>query len=287
MTRNTRILAALLAVLLVISLNSCSLWNRFFGPKAEETQLGTYVTLPEQILSDGDEVTWSFAELPETSTLQGFMPSDTSALISFKPDVQGLYTIQLSRLVDGESEEETFSFEVIMPEDGEPLNEAPPTHVAAYLAAQADTAKPDEELASTIPGTGEKREYLTKLVTPGKSKASKPKTTRSTRGTSRKKAAVKPRPNRADLIPQATKTYTIQVSAWPKLSDAQLASDQLLEQYGIDNYIQRAFFKDKDEVYYRIRVGNFPSYAEADVYAKEIRNQTNLPAWVDFVRQEM
>jgi len=47
------------------------------------------------------------------------------------------------------------------------------------------------------------------------------------------------------------------------------------------------FFKDKDEIYYRLRVGNFQESKDAEAYAKEIQGMTSLPVWVDFVRQEM
>ena len=93
--------------------------------------------------------------------------------------------------------------------------------------------------------------------------------------------------SRGNLIPRATKTYTIQVSSWPSLEEAQGASQELLDKYGIDSYIQRAFFKDKDEIYYRLRIGSFKEQSAAAAYAKEIQSMTSLPVWVDFIRQEM
>ena len=93
--------------------------------------------------------------------------------------------------------------------------------------------------------------------------------------------------SRGNLIPLAAKTYTIQISSWPSLDEAQNASQQLLDNYGIESYIQRAFFKDRDEIFYRLRVGNFPDQSTAATYAKHVQEQTNLPVWVDFVRKEM
>ena len=282
MTRSFRTTSALMVVLLVLALSACSL----FKGKPEEVLLGQYVTPPEPEVDPGTVLSWVFENLPDTSAVTQFLPSDTSAMVAFKPDVPGTYEIRLIKTQGGKTKEELFVFEVNMPEDGEPLMEAPPEEIAAFIAAQAETLEAD--LPTTIPETGERREYLSKLVTPQKTTAPATPVKRKATPRPKPKRTVAPaEPNRADLIPKATKTYTIQVAAWPSLADAQIASEQLLEQYGIDNYIQRAFFKDRDEVYYRIRVGNFEKFSEANTYAKEIRDLTSLPAWVDFVRQEM
>ena len=288
MTRKTRI-GSLFAVLLLLSLLAgCSLLDRWFG--SEEAFLGQYITLPEETLPVDNGITWTFTQLPDTSEIRGFMPSDTANLVSFRPDVPGTYEVTVTWIEDDKEKEETYSYEVLVAEDGVTLEEEAPEHLQAYLATQGDTAKPETTETLSRTATGETREYMTKLVNPNQ-KQEKPKV-RKTAAPRKKptvrKPAVKPaQPNRAELIPKADKTYTIQVSAWPSLEAAQTASFDLLENYGIDNYIQRAFFKDKDEVYYRIRVGNFTSYDEASQYAANIKNLTNLPAWVDFVRQEM
>jgi len=286
MTRKGRINVLLVLVVLVGLLSSCSLLDRF--SKSEEVLLGQYVTLPQQSLEDSVKVRWSIANYPDSSKLTGVMPTDSSDLASFRPDVPGEYEIQL-QIIDGDDvETETFKYEVLMPEEGTPLDEAPPPFLKEYLASQPDSTTPGSTSIASVTPTGESRAYLDKLVNPNApkpTKASKPTT--APRKKTVQRAPLKADPNRAEIIPRSGSTYTIQVAAWPSLEGAQQASMELYEQYGVDNYIQRAFFKDKDEVYYRVRVGNFTSFQAAKTYAENIQKLTKYPAWVDFVRQEM
>ncbi len=292
MIRSRRIQVLMTLGLLLGFLSGCSLLDRF--KKTEDVLLGQYVRLPDQEVEDGVQFKWTFADLPDSSQLKGFLPSDSSLVAGFKPDVVGDYVVEFTRIEGEKTKTKSYKYDVTLPEDGTPLEEAPPDFLADYLAAAADStpAETTSAIAGTTP-TGEDRTYLTKLVNPNaavveKPKTSKPRATRKKRPRQKARTHMTPRePNRADLIPMAAKTYTIQVSAWPSLDAAQGASVELLEKYGIDNYIQRAFFKDKDEVYYRIRVGNFKSYQDAESYAAGIRERTQLLAWVDFVRQEM
>ena len=77
MTRNRHILPAFTAVLLVVLLGGCSLFNRLFS-KSEEVFLGQYVTLPAQLMEEGNTYAWSYAELPEESALQELTPTDSA-----------------------------------------------------------------------------------------------------------------------------------------------------------------------------------------------------------------
>ncbi|MCF6238969.1 MAG: SPOR domain-containing protein, partial [Candidatus Marinimicrobia bacterium] len=168
-------------------------------------------------------------------------------------------------------------------EDTSLVNNDIPEHLLDTAYA-GDTTATDTPTVGSMTDTGDQRRYLSKVNTPGRLKA--PVSRRSTaRSSTRKVTASKP--NRGNLIPRAAKTFTIQVSSWSSLDEAREASQELQDMYGIESYIQRAFFKDKDEIYYRLRIGNFNDPAAAQSYAKEIQAMTSLPVWVDFVRQEM
>jgi cell division septation protein DedD len=258
------------------------MWKSQFG--REEINLGEYVTLQVEEPVEGQVTRWIFAQLPDSSKLGGFLPADTNSIVSFKPDIPGEYDVILELTVNGETTETSYFYDVVIPEDSSLVSKAIPPHLLdmAYIG---DTTAADTPAVSSTTDTGDQRKYLSKVVTPGQ-----PKRTTAQRSTNRNKhtkRAVSSKPSRGNLIPRAAKTFTIQVSSWPSLEEAQEASQELSEKYGIDSYIQRAFFKDKDEIYYRLRIGNFQEQAAAQAYAKEIQAMTSLPVWVDFIRQEM
>ena len=74
--------------------------------------------------------------------------------------------------------------------------------------------------------------------------------------------------------------YTIQVAAWKSLEEAK--KDQLsLTKYGIDAYTQRAFIKNKNEYWWRVRVGNFSDFNQASKVKKQIESLREGSVWID------
>jgi len=271
-----------LLILFVLSiLVNCDMWNSHFG--RDEVILGEYVTLQVEELVEDQQVNWIFAQLPDSSKLLGFLPSDTLDLVSFKPDVAGNYDIVREVTLNGETEQTSYFYEAVMSEDNTIVDGEIPDHLFEALKAEDTTVA--EPAPVSLTDDGEQRRYLSKMKSPEEAKKARKPTAKKAKASVKKTKAVTT--SRGNLIPLASRTFTIQVSSWPSLEEAQAASSQLQNQYGIDSYIQRAFFKDKDEIYYRLRVGNFQESKDAEAYAKEIQDVTNLPVWVDFVRQEM
>ena len=279
MTNNVILKRALLILIVLSIMVNCDMWNSRFG--REEVNLGEYITLNVDEPIEGQQVNWIFSQLPDSSKLLGFLPADTLDLVSFKPDFAGNYDVVLEVTTDGETEQTHYYFEALMSEDNTLVDGEIPDHL--ILSSRSDDTTVADTPAVSLTDDGVQRRYLSKLKTPGD--APKP-----TRRVVKKKKVTKSQPaviSRGNLIPLAARTWTIQVSSWPSLDDAQSASKELQEKYGIESYIQRAFFKDKDEIYYRLRVGNFQESKDAEAYAKDIQDMTSLPVWVDFVRQEM
>jgi len=269
------------SLLIIAVFSACSMWNSWFG--SEEIKVGEYVTLEVEDMTDVEGILWVFSQLPDTSRLSGFLPADTVNQVSFRPDVPGEYEIILRLNIAGEIKETEYRYAAVMVEDSTLLSAEIPQHLidAGY---NGDTTVSDTPAVSSFTDEGTQRRYLEKIVPPHQAKAPvRRRSTTSKRSVSRPSAPE----SRGNLIPRAARTYTIQVSSWPSLEEAQQASQELLDQYGIDSYIQRAFFKDMDEIYYRLRIGNFQEQSAATAYAKEIQEQTNLPVWVDYVRLEM
>ncbi|MBC8376499.1 MAG: SPOR domain-containing protein [FCB group bacterium] len=279
MTNNVLLKYVLLILIVLSIMVNCDMWNSRFG--REEVNLGEYITLQVKEPVEGQKINWIFAQLPDSSKLLGFLPADTLDLVSFKPDFAGKYDVVLELTVDGEIEETSYFYEAIMGADNTLVDGEIPDHIIEALETNDTTVADTPSVSLTDEGV--QRRYLSKMKSPGETK--KPR-----KSIAKRKKATKSKPavtSRGNLIPLAARTYTIQVSSWPSLDDAQSASHELQQKYGIDSYIQRAFFKDKDEIYYRLRVGNFQESKDAEAYAKEIQDMTSLPVWVDFVRQEM
>ncbi|MCH7762503.1 MAG: SPOR domain-containing protein [Candidatus Marinimicrobia bacterium] len=86
-------------------------------------------------------------------------------------------------------------------------------------------------------------------------------------------------------IPKISERFTIQVASKKVLSDAEIVAAGLIDN-GYDAYIQKAYFKETDEVWFRIRIGSYDSRETATQVAKSISKKRGLSTWVDFVRYE-
>ena len=76
--------------------------------------------------------------------------------------------------------------------------------------------------------------------------------------------------------------YSIQVAAWPSLEQARIDQLKLIEQ-GVDAYIQRNYRKEKDEVWYRVRIGNFSDKIKAQKMKEQIESITGVESWLDVI----
>ncbi len=79
--------------------------------------------------------------------------------------------------------------------------------------------------------------------------------------------------------------YTIQVAAWPSLEQARINQLKLIEE-GVDAYIQRNYRKEKDEVWYRVRIGTFSDKIKAQEMQEQIESITGIKTWIDVIPME-
>ena len=91
--------------------------------------------------------------------------------------------------------------------------------------------------------------------------------------------------SKADQIRSLNGNYTIQIFS-EKISKVAENKMYKLKNMGLDSYIPKAYFEKDDQIWYRVRVGNFISKEEANSAAIEISKLTNLKTWVDKVRVE-
>ena len=126
----------------------------------------------------------------------------------------------------------------------------------------------DEEIEG-IEGTEIAAAEITPLAVAPKSTAAKPAKKKSPRY----------------VIPYDKSRYTIQVVSKKNLKDAEKTAVNLIES-GYDAYIQKAYFRDTDEVWFRVRVGSYDNRETALAVGKVIASAMTTDIWVDFVRFE-
>ena len=97
--------------------------------------------------------------------------------------------------------------------------------------------------------------------------------------------SVKTKPARGADIPAQKDRFTIQIISKKQLKDARQFADKLIKS-GYDAYIQKAYFKETEEIWYRVRIGSYDNYNSAKAVADVLSKDLGMATWVDFVRIE-
>ena len=79
--------------------------------------------------------------------------------------------------------------------------------------------------------------------------------------------------------------HILQISAWPTLEEARKHQLELIS-IGFDAYTERYFLKEKDELWYRVRVGKFSNKNEAIAIKKQIESLTGNNVWLNIVSKK-
>ncbi len=200
---------------------------------------------------------WNILDLPDESLLVPNFSSYAN-LFTFTPDVVGDY-----------------AFAVTVVSYGEDVAD----HKYYFTAMEDTSVMPAEEPLAGAPAvppaaTTEPTPAARTAVAP----PSKPKPAPSTKATRTRTPAKRPA---ADV---EKGHYTIQVSSWKTAKQAQKVLQQVTEK-GYDTYIQRVWLEDRNEVWWRVRIGDFTSIKAAREMLQEI-NAIFPSAWVDNLRKE-
>ena len=227
-----------------------------------------FVGEPETIIVEPPEdafdidYRWSILELPDESLL---IPdfSSQSNLFTFTADVVGDYAFAVT-VVSYEEEVSDHKFYFTAMEDTSVVPRKEPVAVAAAAETTTPEKKPE-----------------TLVSTPPKRTVAPPPKVKSTpvKAVTRAKSPMKK--YRSDVIEGH---FTVQVSSWKTAKQAQKVLRQVAET-GYDAYIQRVWLEDRNEVWWRVRVGDFTAVEDARALQKKI-NVIYPGAWVDNVRKE-
>ena len=250
--------------------------------------------LPEE--NQDLEFLWEFIDLPENSVLENInlrIGNDNSSVI-FTPDAPGIYSLNVSIFqYNDEVSNQSFTYEIQSDEDSQQISKKMAlndTIVNDLGTAPKDSIQKieskkwyDSEIAAQAVeeiNTNENKKIETAVEKPLAKLPiikSKPKSVPQKKKVKNKKVGMS--------IPYDRERFTIQVASKKRLDDAKKVAANLINS-GYDAYIQKAFFKENNQTWYRIRVGSYNDKSMAQKVAIAISNEQKEKAWVDHVRIE-
>ena len=243
------------------------------------------------------EFIWELTSVPENSFIDNnnIQMGDTNSSIDFTPDTPGKYSLEVSIFqYNDEISTESFTYNVVPLESNE--NEETEENMvvveedsSAVSDLLVDNSEPKwydaesiDDVLDEVKKTSLKQDVEVKLIKEEPIvKTTSPKQNKKPS----KKIIKKPKKVRGSSIPFDKDRFTIQVGSKKFLSDAKKFAAQLIDA-GYDAYIQKASFKETNEVWYRIRVGSYDKRETATAVAKVLSKTRQEKAWVDFVRYE-
>ncbi len=260
--RHTKILA----ILTLLIWAGCQ-----YLPWGKDDAKPIFVGEPETIIvqppEDAFDVSyrWSIIDLPDESLLVPDF-SSSSNVFSFTADVEGEY-----------------AFAVSVESYGEDVAE----HVRKFRAMEDTSLVPTQTAEKT---TAVETTTPAPYVPPPPPPPAYGQSTQRTPSPAVKQPAPQPRRKKRTTTRSTASRdavaghYTIQVSSWKTAKQAQSIRQSLVGD-GFDAYIQRVWLEDRQQVWWRVRVGDFDSLQDAKDMRDALR-PTHSAAWVDNVRKE-
>ena len=245
------------------------------------------IDLPDD--SQDLEFIWELTSIPDNSYLNN---SDIQAggdiySVKFIPDVTGEFSLEASVFqYNDEVETQSFIFNIVEAIVSEETNIYEDDYSALDTLAVSELLSDnemnwyenddvDQYLSSANLDSSSSNELTKTVESKEKKVAPSP---------SKKKKKIKKQFN-GQSIPFDSNRFTIQIASKKQLEDAKKVAAKLIEA-GYDAYIQKAFFKETNEVWFRIRVGSYDNRDTATAVAKSLSKSRREKAWVDFVRYE-
>jgi len=268
--------------------------------EANNVTLGESINVTAEVPDEGQdlEFIWELTNIPENSIVDNSVITlgDNSSSINFIPDVPGTYGLEVSIFqYNDEISTESFSYNVVLLDDDE-IEEIARTEQMGVEQKEQDSTAISELLSENNEPKWYDSESINDLLEEPMEDSSKntpikkletEKTSKSPKQKKKltKKINKKPKSIRGSSIPHDKDRFTIQVGSKKVLSDAKKFAAKLID-VGYDAYIQKALFKETNEVWYRIRVGSYDKKETAVTVAKALSKTRKERAWVDFVRYE-
>jgi len=261
------------------------------GGKGVEGNVGQIISIAaEEILEETNvDYNWIIMGQPDGSLLspKDLKYKNNGQEMMFSPDYPGDYTFEVSITKFGdELSNQSFFFTIsdIEDEDVEDIEDETSKEeewlkesLEEYEEESDDEEEYEEESddEEEYEEENEDEEEVSKKQTI--KKASTKAIVAKNRKTSNNKSV------KGSDIPAKKDRFTIQVISKKRLADAQQYANKLIKS-GYDAYIQKAYFKETEEVWYRVRIGSYDNYNSAQAIANVVSKDIKLSVWVDFVR---
>lgn len=241
-------------------------------------------TVDSADLTSDTEIQWSILDQPLSSILvqDELVFSDNNHEMTFFPEYTGTYSFQVIMLQYGDTiSVREFDVEITG------TDRVPVRQSDQYVADESwleESADEGDEVAELPAMTDHEERKPVEAPALEMIPAAEPPAVVE-KPVIKKVKPQPPAPLPGSTIPIIKGKYTIQVSSWPDLEGAEKEYARLAQQ-GFDAYIQRAYFKENDKIWYRVRVGSYDNYDQAARVSKSISSTLNVVAWVDFVRKD-
>ena len=267
------------------------------GEKNPTANVGDHVTITADKPEEGQDLDfiWEWTSVPDNSQVDNskIMKDETNATIKFIPDVAGLYSLEVSIFqYNDEISTQSFSYEVLANEIVEKEQEdkiktettVEVEDAVAELLVENNEPKwyESESVAAAVEEASQTTEVPVVELEEPKAPPSPPSPPPATTAKPKKKKA---KLIRGSSIPYDKERFTIQVASKKELADAKKVVATLIDA-GFDAYIQKAVFKETNEIWYRVRVGSYDNRDTAVAVAESLSSTRLERAWVDFVRYE-
>jgi len=245
------------------------------GGKGVEGQVGQIISIAaeENLEETNVDYNWIIMGQPDGSLLspKDLKYKNNGQEMIFTPDYPGDYNFEVSVTKFGdELSSQSFFFTI------SDFTEAEEEEI------EDETAKEEEWLKESLDDYDQVEEEIEEEEKITSKKSIMNKTTTKAL-ISKKNRSTRSKSKRGANIPAKKDRFTIQVISKKRLVDAQKFADKLIKS-GYDAYIQKAYFKETEEVWYRVRIGSYDNYNSAQAIANVVSKDIKLAVWVDFVR---
>ena len=273
----------ILYVAIVLLIASC-------GGKGVEGNVGQIISIAaEDILEESNvDYNWIIMGQPDGSLLspKDLKYKNNGQEMMFSPDYPGDYTFEVSITKFGdELSNQSFFFSILDVEDTDVENiEDESSKEEEWLKESLEKYEEENDEEEQYEEENDEEEQYEEEN--DEEEVSEKQTTKkaSTKAVITKNRKIsKNRPAKGSDIPAKKDRFTIQVISKKRLGDAQQYANKLIKS-GYDAYIQKAYFKETEEIWYRVRIGSYDNYNSAQAIANVVSKDIKLSVWVDFVR---
>jgi cell division septation protein DedD len=264
-------------------------------PKSEEIEIGNTVKVRSSFaITDSPDITfvWSYGKRPLTSMAKIIIDHNQ---VLFTPDIPGEYSIVCTVISpNNKLSHDVFHFLAVntysnrldyrsIPQE----TELPKKEVSSLPVSQHQAEEKEDSTQTDDHGTINQEHRETNSSDKisdniaDKTNAEPVKNLEKSQIRKPVEVTIKSMP---DFASAGKGIFSLQISSWKKESFA-IADIKELKKVGIDAHIERTYMVDSDQIWFRVRVGNFKHYNDAVKAKQFVSSKINTDIWIDRVKK--